>query len=155
MACVVLCHNTSKYGQGEGNQGVERGDGKDSREGQCTGRPMCQGNCVHPQEDHCDRGGEETSREENATDPRLAIHLEIKSRRDVATNGTCQAVNNDKSSEDGPATCRGDEARQRQSKEEEGGHNELHTSTNRSAEEDGELRETEDIAMNQLPPGLQ
>ena len=154
MARIVLRHNPSEHSQGEGNKGVERGNGKYCRKGQCTCGSMSQSDCIHPQEDYRHRSGEETSRKENATDPRLAIHLEIKSCRYEAANGTSEAVQNDESSKNGPTSCRGDEAGQCQSEEAEGSYDELHSSPNRSAEEDGELREAEDIAVNQLPPRL-
>jgi len=64
-----------------------------------------QSNCVHPHEDEGCGDGEETSREENAADPVLAIHLEVKPRRDEGTDGGSQTVENDHSSKDGSATC--------------------------------------------------
>ena len=66
---------------------------------------MEQGNCVHPHEDEGSGDGEETSREENAADPVLTIHLEVKPGGDVGTDGGGQAVENDHSSEDGSTAC--------------------------------------------------
>lgn len=154
MACVVLRRDASQDGKGAGDQGVDRSNGEDGRERQCTRGPVEQCDGIHPQENRRHRGGEETGRKKNTAHPRLAIHLEIKSRRHEATNGACKAVENDHSSEDGPAPCRGDEAGQCQSEEEEGGNNELHSSPDGGAKEDGKVWEAEDIAVNQLPPRL-
>lgn len=66
---------------------------------------MEQGNCVHPHEDEGSGDGEETSREENAADPVLTIHLEVKPGGDVGTDSGGQAVENDHSSEDGSTAC--------------------------------------------------
>ena len=65
---------------------------------------MEQGNCVDPHEDEGSGDGEETSSEENTADPVLAVHLEVKSGRDVGTDGSCQAVENDHTSKDGTTT---------------------------------------------------
>ena len=65
---------------------------------------MEQGNCVDPHEDEGSGDGEETSSEENTADPVLAVHLKVKSGRDVGTDGSCQAVENDHTSKDGTTT---------------------------------------------------
>ena len=53
VAGIVLRHDTSQHRQRECNQRVECRNSEDSREWQCTGGSMGQGNSVHPHENDC------------------------------------------------------------------------------------------------------
>ena len=58
VACIVLRRNASQDGKRAGDKGVDRGNGEDGREGQCTRGPVEQCDGIHPQEDRRHRGGE-------------------------------------------------------------------------------------------------
>mmetsp|Transcript_1170 Transcript_1170/g.2163 ORF Transcript_1170/g.2163 Transcript_1170/m.2163 type:complete len:448 (+) Transcript_1170:542-1885(+) len=154
MARIVFGGDPPQHGQRKRDQRVERGNGKDGREGQRAGGSMGQGDGVHPHEDNGHGDGEEASREEDAADPGLAVHLEVEAGGHEAADGACEAVEDDECGEDGSAAGGGDEVGQRQSEEEEGGHDELHSRSDRGAEEDGELWEAEHVAVDQLPTRL-
>lgn len=88
VAGVILGRNSPHDGKGEGNQGVKRGDGKDCREGQCAGTPVSQRDGIHPHEHDARGNGEQPRREEDATHPRLTVHLEVKSGANEGSDGT-------------------------------------------------------------------
>jgi len=145
---IVLSQNTTQHGQGQGDQSVDKRDGKDGRKWQCTSRSMGQGNRVYPHKNKGDREREQSSRVENTTDPGLAPHLKVKSGRNKATNRACQAVEYDHPGEDGSTTSGGDEVGQCQDEEGEGGDCELRSGAYGGTKEYGELGETEHVAMN-------
>jgi len=121
MARVIFGSNASQYTEREGYQREQSRNGEDGREGQGTRRTMCQCNGIDPHEHNCRGYGEEASGEEHTTHPSLAVHLEVKTCRNEASNGTREAVEHNHTSQNGSTSGGGDHVGEGKAQEYEGG----------------------------------
>ena len=150
----VPADDTPAHREREAHEGEETNYNHNGPERKGGSRVLGEGNRVHPGENCPERNWEDQGGGDNGSHPVTAAHLLEQAGRNEPADETGEGINDQYSREDRPALGGAHKADQGKGEEHKGGNAEVRAGSEDGAEDGLVLREPEDIAVDELPPGF-